>query len=46
MLVAREFTRFLYKSSKIMKDGFYLDVGERWIEVLKIVKTLRNKYIE
>lgn len=46
VLVAREFTRFLYKSSKIMKDGFYLDVGERWIEVLKIVKTLRNKYIE
>lgn len=46
VLVAREFTRFLYKSSKIMKDWFYLDIWERWIEVLKIVKTLRNKHIQ
>lgn len=45
ILVMREFTRFLYRSSLMMKDTFYLDIWERRIEVLKIIKTLRNKYI-
>ena len=38
VLILREFTRFLYKLWKIKNDNIYLDLWDRWIEVLKICK--------
>lgn len=38
VMVLREFTRFLYKLWKIKNDNVYLDLWDKWIEVLKICK--------
>lgn len=43
VFVLREFTRFLYKIGRIRNDNYYLDLGERWIEIMKICKGVRNK---
>jgi hypothetical protein len=43
VLVLREFTRFLYMTGRIKNENVYLDLGERWIEICKIVKWLTEK---
>jgi hypothetical protein len=43
-LIVREFTRFLYKLGKIKNDNVYLDTAGKREEILKITKTLQNKY--
>jgi len=43
IFVVREYTRFLYSMGKIKNDTVFLNAGEKWVEILKIVKTLENK---
>jgi hypothetical protein len=43
-LILREYTRFLYKLGKIKNDTVFLDAGEKWLEIMKITKTLQNKH--
>jgi len=43
-LIIREYTRFLYKLGKIKNDNVFLDTGEKWLEIMKITKTLQNKH--
>lgn len=43
ILILREFTRFLYFIGKIKNDNAFLDMWERWIEVMKICKWIKNK---
>lgn len=42
-MVLREFFRFLYKIWKIKNDNVYLDLWDRWIEILKICKSIKEK---
>lgn len=42
-LILREFTRFLYKQWKIQNDNIYLDLWDKWLEVIKISKSIINK---
>ncbi len=42
-LILREFCRMLYNNSIIKNDNVYLDLWDRWIEVLKICKSIKNK---
>ena len=44
VMILREFTRFLYKIWKIRNDNVYLDLWDRWIEILKICKWIMSKY--
>jgi hypothetical protein len=43
-LLNREFIRFLYKIGIIQKDTVYLDMQEKWLEILKICKWIKNNY--
>jgi hypothetical protein len=43
-LVIREMTRFLYKIGKIKNDNAFLQTWERRVEILKITKTIQQKY--
>lgn len=38
VMILREFTRFLYKMWKIRNDNVYLDLWDKWIEILKMCK--------
>lgn len=42
-MILREFTRFLYKLWKIKNDNVYLDLWDKWIEILKICKGIMKK---
>jgi hypothetical protein len=43
IMILREFTRFLYKLWKIKNDNVYLDLWDKWVEVLKICKGIISK---
>lgn len=43
VLILREFHRFLYKISIIKNDNVYLDIWDRFVEVLKICKWIKSK---
>lgn len=43
-LILREYGRFLYKLWKIKNDTVFLDIWDKWTEVLKICKGIQNKY--
>ncbi len=43
VIIIREFTRFLHKIWKIANDNVFLDLWDRWIEVMKICKWIKNK---
>jgi len=43
VMILREFTRFLYKMWKIKNDNIFLNLGDDWIEILKICKGIMNK---
>jgi len=45
LMLMREYLRFLYKIWKIKKDWLFLDFGWRMVEMLKIVKWVKNKLI-
>lgn len=42
-MIIREMTRFLYKLGKIHNDNVFLQTGEKWVEVLKITKSIQQK---
>lgn len=42
-MVLREFFRFLYKIWKIKNDNVYLDLWDKWVEILKICKSIKEK---
>lgn len=42
-LILREYTKFLHKQWKIKNDNIYLDLWDRWLEVLKICKGIISK---
>lgn len=42
-LILREFFRLLYKIWIIKNDNVFIDLGERWLEILKICKWIKNK---
>jgi len=44
VLILREFNRLLYKMWKIKNDNIYLDLWEKWIEILKICKWIMKKW--
>lgn len=46
LLILRDFFRLAYNISNHLKDTVYLDLSNDLIEVLKITKTLINKYDE
>lgn len=43
-MLLREYFRLLYKIWKIKNENVYLDIWDRWIEVLKICKWIKSKY--
>ena len=43
VMILREFTRFLYKMWKIKNDNVYLELWDKWIEILKICRGIMNK---
>lgn len=43
VLVIREFSRLLYTMWIKNSESSFLDLGERWLEILKISKTIINK---
>jgi hypothetical protein len=43
-MIIREMTRFLYKMGKIKNDSAFLQTGEKRVEILKITKTIKQKY--
>jgi len=42
-IILREFFRLLYKIWKIKNDNIYLNLWDKWIEVLKICKWIKEK---
>lgn len=42
-MIIREMTRFLYKLGKIHNDNAFLQTWEKWVEVLKITKSIQQK---
>jgi hypothetical protein len=42
-MILREYFRLLYRMWKIKNKNVYLDLWDRWVEVLKICKWLRMK---
>jgi len=42
-IILREYFRFLYKMWIIKNDNIFIDLWDRWIEILKICKGIRNK---
>jgi len=43
-ILLREYFRLLYKIWKIKNENVYLDIWDKWIEVLKICKWIKSKY--
>ncbi len=43
ILILREFLRFMKRMGCLQKDTIYLDVTERCLELLKIVKSIQDK---
>jgi hypothetical protein len=43
-LILREYCRFLYSFGLKKRDVMFLDLWDNWVEVLKIMKTMKNKY--
>lgn len=42
-IILREYFRFFYKIWIIKNDNVFIDLGDKWIEVLKICKWIKNK---
>lgn len=42
-IILREYFRFLYKIWIIKNDNIFIDLWDRWVEILKICKWIKNK---
>lgn len=42
-IILREYCRMLYNLSIINNDNIYLDIWEKWVEILKICKWIKNR---
>lgn len=42
-IILREYFRFFYKIWVIKNDNVFIDLWDRWLEILKICKGIRNK---
>ena len=42
-IILREYFRFLYKIWIIENDNIFIDLWDRWVEILKICKWIKNK---
>lgn len=42
-ILVREFVRMLYNSRRISNDNVYIDLSDRWLEILKICKWIENR---
>lgn len=43
-IILREYSRFFYKIWIIKNDNVYMDLWDKWIEILKICKWIKSKF--